>query len=206
MTLTIQPQTREQWLESAVLALRPLFTEIGVDLPTVRVSVGWPSKGGTRSKGKVIGQCWKSTVATDGVPQLFVSPILGGSESSDDMIQMLGVLAHELIHAWDDCESGHKGAFAKTAKALGLTGKMTATTVGPDLEPRLGEILVDLGPYPHAALRFEELEVVGEKKQGTRMLKLTAEGCCGFLVRTTAKWLDQEGFPRCPHGTEMELA
>lgn len=196
-----RPQTREQWLELAVLKLRPLFAEIDVELPNVRVSVGWPSKGGTRSKGKVIGQCWKSVVAADQTCQLFISPILG-----DDPVQLLGVLAHELIHAWDDCDSGHKGAFAKTAKALGLTGKMTATTVDPEseLHERLCGLLEQLGQYPHAPINYEELELIGgEKKQGTRMLKLLAE-CCGYTARTTQKWIDV-GLPSCPCGNEMEV-
>lgn len=202
MTLTIRSQTREQWLEAAVTKLRPLFAEIDVDLPAVRVSVGWPSKGGTRSKGKVIGQCWKSTVATDGIPQLFISPILGGDAMED--AKLIGVLCHELIHAWDDCESGHRGAFAKTAKALGLEGKMTATTVGDDLLRRITEIQRELGAYPHAALRFEEMEKVAGK-QTTRMLKCECPEH-GYIVRTTAKWLDELGAPRCPCGQEMEPA
>lgn len=199
--LMTRPQTREQWLELAVLKLRPLFAEIDVELPNVRVSVGWPSKGGTRSKGKVIGQCWKSVVAADQTCQLFISPILG-----DDPVQLLGVLAHELIHAWDDCDSGHKGKFARAAKAIGLGGKMTATIVpeGSDLETALGQIIVDLGEYPHSPLKYEELELIGgEKKQGTRMLKLLAE-CCGYTARTTQKWIDV-GLPSCPCGNEMEV-
>jgi hypothetical protein len=37
------------------------------------------------------------------------------------------------------------------------------------------------------------------------MIKLTAAGCCGYTVRTTAKWLT-EGDPLCPHGTPMTRA
>ena len=193
--------TREEWLELAVSHLRPLFAEIDVKLPDVRVSVGWPSKGGTRSKGKVIGQCWKSTTATDGVCQLFISPILGG-----DPLQLLGVLAHELIHAADDCNSGHKGNFAKWAKALGLLGPMTATSVeeGSDLQHHLRIISDELGEYPHSPINYEELVLVGgEKKQTTRMLKLEAE-CCGYIARTTQKWIDL-GVPSCPCGNEMAI-
>jgi hypothetical protein len=42
----------------------------------------------------------------------------------------------------------------------------------------------------------------GLGKQGTRVIKLAAVGCCGYTVRTTAKWL-AEGSPLCPHGTPM---
>jgi hypothetical protein len=199
--LMIRPQTREQWLELAILKLRPLFAEQDIHLPAVRVSVGWPSRGGTANKGKVIGQCWKSTVATDGVAQIFISPILG--HDRDEVVKMLGVLVHELIHAVDDCVSGHKGAFAQMAKRMGLTGKMTATTVGEDLAGLLSGVIDEVGEYPHAVLRFEEMERQ-RSKQTTRMLKVVCPDD-DYTIRTTQKWIDM-GLPTCPCGTEMELA
>lgn len=193
-------QTREQWLQAAVEKLRPLFAEIDVELPAVRVSVGWPSKGGTASKGKVIGQCWKSTVATDGVAQIFISPILG-----EDIVQGLGVLLHELVHASDDCASGHKGDFAKRARKLGLAGKLTATVVDADsnLYDELERIVGELGDYPHAVLQFEEM-LEQRPKQTTRMLKVVCPED-DYTIRTTRKWIDM-GLPTCPCGSEMELA
>jgi len=201
--LMTRPETREHWLELAVLKLRPLFAEIDVELPNVRVSVGWPSRGGVGAKKKVIGQCWKTTVAGDNVSQIFISPVLGTANEAD-AIQLLGVLAHELIHAADDCESGHKGAFGKMARALGLAGKLTATVVDPDSElyRQLAVILDDLGPLPHAALNPFEMEKQ-RPKQGTRMLKLTCPND-GYTARTTRKWLDDLGAPKCPCGMELE--
>jgi hypothetical protein len=198
--LMTRPQTREQWLELAVLKLRPLFADQGIDLPAVRVSVGWPSRGGTANKGKVIGQCWKTTVATDGIAQIFISPVLGA-----DPVQTLGVLIHELIHAVDDCTSGHKGDFAKMAKRMGLAGKMTATVVIDDSElaGELRKLMKEIGPFPHAVLQFEEMEKQ-RAPQTTRMLKLECPDD-GYIVRTTQKWIDL-GLPTCPCGAEMELA
>lgn len=188
--------TREQWLEAAVVELAPLFKEVGVELPKVRVSVGWPSKGGTAKKGKVIGQCFKGSVAKDGVPQIFISPMLGQ--------EAIGVLVHELIHAWDDCQSGHQGEFARIARALGLVGKLTVTTLGDELAEKLKAVLQTLGEYPHSELLFEEMDKQ-IKKQTTRMIKLQAVDCCDYTVRTTQKWID-EGLPKCPHGETMEVA
>jgi hypothetical protein len=180
MTVAIRPQSREQWLE-------------------VRVSVGWPSRGGVGTKKKVIGQCWKTTVAGDGVSQLFISPVLGGNP-----LDMMGVLVHELIHAVDDCESGHKGAFGKMARKVGLEGKLTATIVNPssELGRQLSLILDEMGEYPHSALNPFEMEKQ-RPKQGTRMLKLVCPND-GYTARTTRKWLDDLGAPRCPCGMEME--
>jgi hypothetical protein len=79
---------------------------------------------------------------------------------------------------------------------------------------------VALGPFPHAKLEPrtptspepepgpETPGDTGRKihsgpgKQGTRMIKLTAAGCCGYTVRATAKWL-AAGSPPCPHGTPV---
>ena len=199
--LMTRPQTREAWLQLAVLKLRPLFDEIDVELPAVHVSVGWPSKGGTASKSKVIGQCWVKSVSSDNVSQVFISPLLGGDRF--DVIKMLGVLLHELVHASDNCESGHRGEFAKRARALGLEGQMTATVVGEALDATLSVIVDELGDYPHPAMRFEEMEKQ-RAPQTTRMLKLECPAD-GYIVRTTQKWLDV-GTPSCPCGEQMELA
>lgn len=110
---------------------------------------------------------------------------------------MLDVLVHELVHAADDCRSGHKGAFRRLATAIGLTGRMTATVAGPELAARLHALAEELGPYPHAAL-----DASMRKKQSTRMLKVVCPDC-GYAVRTTNKWLEI-GVPTCPCGTEMQ--
>jgi len=182
-------ETREEWLTRAVEALRPLFAEAGEDIPAVRVSVGFPGGGSARKR---IGECWAPGASVDGVPQLFVSPVIGSR------VQALDVLTHELIHAIDRCESGHKGRFVKIAKAVGLEGKMTATVASPALEEKLTEIGKALGDYPHSAIT---LSAATEKKQTTRMLKVECTED-GYTIRTTAKWLEV-GLPVCPCGTEM---
>lgn len=183
--------TREQWLNAAVRKLRPLFRRAGVELPKdIAVSCGFPGGGSPRKR---IGECWSSKVG-GGVSQVFVSP------TQDKPLVILTVLTHELVHALDDCASGHGGAFARVAKAVGLEGKMTQSNAGKALTAELKEIASKLGPYPHKAIKLGE----NVKTQSTRMLKLQA-ACCGYTVRTTAKWID-EGFPSCPCGTEMERA
>jgi hypothetical protein len=190
--------TREEWLTVAVDALSEVFKAIDVKLPAVRVSVGWP--GGRGNKNAVIGQCWASAAAADKVAQLFVSPRL------DDAVQVLAVLTHELVHAVDDCKSGHKGAFTKIAKGVGLTGKMTATVASEELASKLGLIASALGDYPHAALT-DIGGAEGPKKQGTRMLKVECAEGSGYTVRMTRTWIDSVGCPVCPcHGVTMEEA
>src|SRR4051812_9638082 len=99
---------REVWLHNAVEQVGALLKDrASVDVPAVRVSNGWPSKGGTSTKKRVIGQCWKSEATADGVPQIFISPTL------DDGLDVLAVLVHELIHAIHP-EAKHQGKFIET--------------------------------------------------------------------------------------------
>jgi len=182
--------TREEWLVAAIEALgKTVFADAGVELPPVRVSVGWP--GGRGKKDNVIGQCWPTGLAADKKAQLFISPVL------NDGARVLDVLAHELVHAADDCKNGHKAPFAKIAKAIGLTGKMTATVASPELVEKLNALVLELGIYPHA-----ELARSGgshePKKQGTRMIKAECPVGSGYKVRLTLKWIEELGAPICP--------
>ena len=179
---------REEWLNRAVESLREhVFEPVGEVVPPVRVSVGWP-KGGR----KVIGQCWKTDAADDEVSQVFISPVLS------DPAEVLETLVHELVHAVDNCESGHRGEFRRIALDVGLAGKMTSTHAGPELLIKLMAVSEELGEFPHAALTPA---LSGVKKQGVRMLKVVCPDD-GYIVRTTQKWLDI-GTPTCPCGTEM---
>ena len=65
---------------------------------------------------------------------------------------MLVSLLHELIHAADDCASGHKGTFAEAATRLGFEGPMTQTPPGLELTAEVITLAEALGPFPHAKL------------------------------------------------------
>lgn len=181
---------REEWLTRAANELREWLAETPMELDDfasrpVMVSVGWP---GGKSVNKVIGQCWP-TVSGDGASHLFISPRVY------DPIEVLAVLLHELIHAADDCKHAHKGIFVRACKALGLAGKPTATFAekGSPLYDRLGELADRLGEYPHKKIT----PGVKIKTQTTRMRKAECP-TCGYLVRTTQKWLDV-AIPACPN-------
>lgn len=183
--------TREEWLTGACEALAPLFKQLGgVTLPAMRVSVGFA--GGRGKKASTIGQCWPTKSAADGIAQVFISPVLA------DPVKVLATLVHEGVHAVDDCASGHKGAFVRLAKAMGLTGKWTATVAGEELARTLAGIAEELGEYPHVALTV----VSATKKQTTRLIKIMCPSC-GYIARTTQTWLEI-GLPTCPCGEQME--
>ena len=163
--------TREQWLNAATELLNDkVFQPVGFDIPKdVKVSCGWTSSEwedalcGTGSRQTTIGQCCSRAASSNNVNEIFISPKLS------DALRVLDVLAHELIHAIDDCQNGHKGAFRTMAKAIGLEGKMTSTTASPELLERLTAISEFLGEYPHGEL------TANGKKQGTRW---NVEGVC----------------------------
>lgn len=177
---------REQWLINATEELKTIFSENGKEVPEVRVSVGFPSKGGSRGKLKTIGECHPSTLTADNRAQIFIHPAL------DDSAQVLGVLLHELVHATLGAGFGHGKEFKALATACGLTGKMTATTETPELVERLNGITERIGKYPHA-----KLDTSNEKKQGTRMIKCECLSC-GYIAYTSRKWLEELGAPICP--------
>lgn len=178
--------TREGWLNDACDHI--LDNELGpitnglFKRPNIWVSVGFP-KGGR----KVIGFCYVKRCSGDGVNEIFVTPAM------DKSLLILGVLVHELIHATDNCESGHRGFFRKTALAVGLEGKMTATISGEALTDRLTTYLEKSGPIPHAKISLSNV-----KKQSTRMIKLECDNC-GFIARTARKWSSRlHGSTICP--------
>lgn len=186
-------QNREEWLTLATEALRPVFKSItGSEVPACRVSVGWPSKGGT-SKNKTIGQAWSSKASPDGVGQVFISPIIAEGELA------LSTLIHELCHIILDCEHGHKAQFGKLATAMGLEGKMTSTNAGAEALVIIRSVIDEVGPFPHAGLTPGETKT---KTDGTRMLKVVCPAD-GYTIRAAKKWLEV-GLPSCPCGEVME--
>jgi hypothetical protein len=186
---------REAWLSECVNKLRPDFAQAGFALPErIRVSCSWPSKSGLAAKKKRIGEAWSAENSGDNSFEVFISPVL------KDPTEVAATLVHDLVHCAVGLESKHKGPFVKCAKAMGLEGKMTATTAGEALRKRLEVLTAEVGPYPHAELKHSN----APPKQGTRMLKVECAEC-GCIVRMTQKWLDESGAPTCACGGEMYL-
>jgi hypothetical protein len=103
-------------------------------------------------------------------------------------------LVHELVHVTVGIEAGHRGAFVKCARAVGLVGPWTSTKAGPQLARSLSELAGELGKYPHGSL---EHMTDGRKKQPTRLIKVECL-CCGYKARITMQWL-LIGVPVCPN-------
>lgn len=182
---------REAWLHAVADQMRPLFGTHGAEIPDkIPLSCGFPSARALSANGKRLGECWSHTESKDGHVEIMISPVLA------DPMRVAGVLAHELVHATG--RHGHGRDFAMLAKAIGLEGKMTATTEGEFFRRTVEPIIDAVGPYPHA-----ELTKTARPKQTTRLLKLQCP-TCAYTVRITRKWLDDVGPPNCPsHGEDM---
>jgi hypothetical protein len=178
--------TREEWLQELVTRLRPTFEAEGTDLPSeIAVSCGWPSQRGRSKQNRRIGECWRASCSGARRPEIFISPTLA------DPIEVGHVLVHELIHAALP-NAGHRAPFKRVATRLGLSGRMTATVPTEELRNRLRTLVDDIdAPYAHAELQ----PGVDERTQSTRLLKLACPSC-GYVIRTTRKWLDV-GVPTC---------
>jgi len=187
---------REVWLSAVTERLRPIFKAAGHDIPKVRVSVGFPTKGGAGSRQRVVGQCHYAGGSADGTVEVFIHPGLEELplDAVEDAAQAHGVtstLAHELAHACLPPSTGHKGAFVTLVRALHLEGKPTATTPSIEFASMITGLLDGLPPYPGA-----KLTVVPGPKQSTRLLKVYCPDD-GYTMRITNLWLMQ-AVPDCP--------
>tara|TARA_R100001129_G_C5268405_1_gene233335 strand:- start:69 stop:680 length:612 start_codon:yes stop_codon:yes gene_type:complete len=176
--------TREEWLQAALVMLfEMVFADAGISPAAwqkrrYRVTCGFPIgyRGSRTGKAIVLGQAFDASVSADGTMEVCINPII------DEPVEVLRILAHEFIHVWAGIECGHRGEFARIAKAIGFTGPMTQTPATPALLAKLTDIADVLGTYPHA-----KIDPSLRKKQGTRMLKMCCSDC-GFTSRVSAKW------------------
>ena len=177
---------RQEWVEKALKTLRNHFDSKGYKVPdNIRVTIGWP-KGGR----KRIGECFFTEASTDQHFEIFISPELGkGGVHSDHPV--MEVMAHEICHTIAGFKAKHNKPFKIIAEAIGLTGKMTSTLPGPMMLEVIKSFEELNGPYPAGALTRNML-----KKKATYLIKCECPEC-GYVVRTTQKWLEQ-GDPICP--------
>lgn len=192
---------RETYLQAAVVMLQhTVFTAAGIEpaeweSKKYRVSCGFPiGYRGSRTGKVVIGQAFDPSISADGTAEVFINPIL------DNPAEVVAVLAHELVHVFAGNACGHKGEFARIARAIGLVGPLTATYAGSDLQSKIDSITAALGLYPHA-----RIDPNARKKQGTRLLKLECDAC-GWTARVSAMQGNRLPFDAaCPCCSEPQL-
>src|SRR4051795_12755095 len=99
--------TRESWLRSATVELRPHFESCGYLLPAnIRFAIAFPSTG---RRGARIGECWHSSTSEDGNYEIIIRADIA------DPGEVLGVLAHELLHSVLPADAGHGKTYRDAA-------------------------------------------------------------------------------------------
>jgi len=199
---TIESTSREDWLNKAanLICAEIISPAQSGAKPPFRLSVA-------PMKAKHAGECYPRSRSEDQHNEIFITA------HCDDSLEILDTLTHELLHAYDDCQSKHKGFFAYTANKIGMIGKqqkkngdwlgMTIAHAGPELLKRLSEYVELLGPIPHA--RISQVN----KDKGRNGNKIVCNDC-GFQANLSRKWAIQTitNF-ECPvcagHNTQTEL-
>lgn len=186
---------REAWLMEVAGKVVPRIQEVTQkEMPDYRISVGWPSRGGLSVKKRVIGQCWDGMVSSTGHSELFISPIL------TDRIEIAATVAHELIHANVGTKEKHGKVFSRTARAIGLRGKPTATVAGSEFKEFVEGFIGQIPSYPHGGMTPNAQFKVAK----TYLIKLECR-TCGYPARVTRKWIKEVGTLNCPlHGPMAE--
>lgn len=176
--------SRENYLIQATDIMRKsLFKPKGYKVPKVELSISWATRGNRNRKGdaKTLGQCFPKQMHAGGINQIVITPNYDGSTIKGSL-DILGTLVHELVHAVDNCVSGHGQAFKKCALAVGLTMPMRSTGETEELKEYLRKNIIDkLGLFPH-----KKVTLNGTKKQTTRNIKVACD-CCDFSFRTSRK-------------------
>ena len=176
---------KEQYLyEAAKIMKDKLFKPVGVELPEdIEFSASFPARAALPSSNggsHTVGVCYPREMSQDKHILVHVSPLIG------DELEALAILAHELCHASDNCSSGHRNHFRKTALGIGLEGKMTSTHAGDQLIAKLKGIVDVLGEYPQVSL------AVQKRVSGTRNLLIECVNPqCGLKMRTSKKQIDE---------------
>jgi hypothetical protein len=189
--------TREEYLGAFISTFRQNLAGLGFTLPeAVRVSCGWPAKGGLSQSRKKLYDVWPFETSKDGFIEIFISPLL--SQPLDVLTTLTAALGPACVGLND--KEGLKRYF----KVVGLTGKPAEPAPSDELKHFLEARIEESGAFPGGAIDPAKiLKDEADKKPGSRMLKAQCEAPdCGYVIRLAAKWLDR-GLPVCVCGMKF---
>ena len=167
--------SREEWLTLAAdLIINELFLPKFAIRDAFDVRVGMGFIPDTRTTGKIEGACLPTYRSEAGFNEVYISPLI------NDSLRCLEVLTHELIHAADDCKSGHSGPFAKMAGAVGLMRPFNETHASGELKAALGSIFDVLGEIPHS-----KVTPAPPRQKNRNVLAVCMDNDCAFKFNTS---------------------
>ena len=138
-----------------------------------------------------VGQIHYDFSTDNGKNEIVISNRLNGSKTKAESSYVGHILLHEMIHSCT-VHHGHKGQFKRLALLVGMTGKMTSTESGEDLDARIiKEVVNPLGKFPHKAVTN-----VTERK-GSRMKKIVCTRC-DLIMRGSRTVVGKVEGANCP--------
>lgn len=142
----------EVWLNHAIEELRPHFSNAGYKIPPVHVSVGFSTDGyKPNAKINTIAVCHARCLSKDNVNEIYITPL------KTEPVDVLAVLAHELVHAIDDCQSGHGAGFQKISFALKLSDNPQVSLADfRETIENFRAIAITLGKYPRGTVNYHK--------------------------------------------------
>jgi hypothetical protein len=186
---------REEWLTRAMARIiEDVFTPNELRMPPIiKVSVGLCG-------GKAFGLCSRPQFADDAAIHIFITPEYG----SDNVMEILGTLVHELSHAhvfgegYEDCK--HGSPYSSIIRTIGLSGKPANATAEPGTElwSTLEGIAQELGEYPHKPLRKKE-----PKTRKSEVLTWKSSTDEEYTVKCKYSLSQEKGVPRDYNGEPM---
>lgn len=195
-------------IEESNRVLAEAIKHFNLTVPVENIVVTIQSKGRKQALGWFWSNRW-----TPGAKKTSLHEINLSAEHLREH-NMGETLIHELAHAenhhlniadTDKTGRRHNKKFKDMAEKLGLVVTQSKS---------LGFAFTDLGEpakkfldgikFDRQLFELCRIEPSSKTKEGTRLLKCQCPEC-GYVVRTTQKWLDV-GVPTCACGTEMEAA
>jgi hypothetical protein len=182
---------REAYMLNFIDAARPIFEAEGFPIPyNLRASISLPSTGiNTRGTKQIRAQCFHPDASADGHWEIMVNPM-----TELDRVTIATVLTHELVHAAVGLECDHKGNFAKLAKAVGLTGKMTEANPSDIWFAWAQPILEQLGDIDFAQM----VVTAPPRKKSKTYLRNAKCNCCNWTAQVTLSHVRPYDFLNCP--------
>lgn len=141
----------EEWLDRAIGLMRPMFADAGYPIPAVRASVGFGTRGHDLNLvTRYMGECHPRRWSEEGLNDIYITPLVSGS------VNVLVWLAHELMHAADDCENRHSSReFRAIAKAIGHPDyKKGHSSYGRPFRQKMLGFVEILGRYPRGGVKY----------------------------------------------------
>lgn len=192
--------TREEWLYKCVDIINDYIFDGEFDIQNIKfqIACGWCKS--QKALGETIFPYDGEDITLDDCFPITIHI----SVKEDDECKIIGILTHEMIHAFANIRN-HGKDFKKIAKRIGFQEKITELHINDELSDKIKcvkNIMHDkYGEFPGKAIN---LHLRKKKEHNKNIFKLYCPQC-GFNVKAKKTDVDKFGRPSCACGTLMTL-